>query len=168
MLQDLPRQCDLGVKKNSQGAQHYWRGYKLHLDVIDGDIPISAILTSASMHDSQVAIPLMQMTAQRVTSLYELMDAAYDAQGIRDYACGLGHVPIIEPKQRGDWKPLDEAQRRRFAERSASERVNGRLKDCFGGRTVRVRGATKVMCHLMFGVIIVAALGTRLVRISIR
>ena len=35
-------------------------------------------------------------------------------------------------------------------------------------RTVRVRGATKVMCHLMFGVIIVAALGTRLVRISIR
>jgi hypothetical protein len=28
-------------------------GYKLHLDVADGDIPISAVLTSASLHDSQ-------------------------------------------------------------------------------------------------------------------
>jgi hypothetical protein len=30
----------------------YWRGYKLHLSTIDGDIPVSAILTSASTHDS--------------------------------------------------------------------------------------------------------------------
>jgi hypothetical protein len=33
------------------------------------------------------------------------------------------------------------------------ERVNARLKDEFGGRTVRVRGAAKVMAHLMFGVL---------------
>ncbi|HBC86462.1 MAG TPA: hypothetical protein DCZ94_05865 [Lentisphaeria bacterium] len=33
-----------------------WRGYKLHIDTMDGDIPISAHLTSASVHDSQVAI----------------------------------------------------------------------------------------------------------------
>jgi hypothetical protein len=158
-LADLPKGCDCGCKIGSKGQPEYWRGYKLHLDVIDGDIPVSAILTSASTHDSQVAIPLMQMTAQRLTSLYTLMDAAYDAQAIRDYACGLGLVPIIEPKKRGDWIPLDEAQRRRFGERSASERVNARLKDCFGGRNVRVRGAAKVMCHLMFGVIAVAALG---------
>jgi hypothetical protein len=36
--------------------------------------------------------------------------------------------------------------------------VNGRLKDEFGGRTVRVRGAIKVMAHLMFGVIVITAL----------
>ena len=64
-----------------------------------------------------------------------------------------------EPVQRGDWIPLDPAQRRRFAERSASERVNARLKDHFGGRTVRVRGAAKVMCHLMFGLVAITALG---------
>jgi hypothetical protein len=34
-----------------------------------------------------------------------------------------------------------------------SERVNARLKDEFGGRTTRVRGATKVMAHLMFGIL---------------
>jgi hypothetical protein len=33
------------------------------------------------------------------------------------------------------------------------ERVNARLKDEFGGRTVCVRGAAKVMAHLMFGVL---------------
>ena len=33
------------------------------------------------------------------------------------------------------------------------ERANARLKDEFGGRNVRVRGAAKVMAHLMFGVL---------------
>ena len=41
----------------------------------------------------------------------------------------------------------------RYNERSAAERVNGRLKDDFGGRHVRVRGHTKISCHLMFGVL---------------
>ncbi len=157
-LADLPRACDCGGKKGSKGHTEYWRGYKLHLDVIDGDIPISAVLTSASLHDSQAAIPLMQMSHQRVRALYELMDAAYDAESIHAYARSLGHVPIIEPVQRGEWTPLDPAQRRRFGQRSASERVNGRLKEFFGGRTVRVRGAAKVMCHLMFGVLAITAL----------
>ena len=33
------------------------------------------------------------------------------------------------------------------------ERVNGRLKDEFGARHIRVRGHGKVLCHLMFGVL---------------
>jgi len=41
----------------------------------------------------------------------------------------------------------------RYRERSTVERVNGRLKDEFGGRVVRVRGHAKVMCHLMFGIL---------------
>ena len=57
MSNDLPTQCDIGVKKNSQGSEHYWCGFKLHLDVADGQLPIGAVLTSASVHDSQVAIP---------------------------------------------------------------------------------------------------------------
>ena len=40
-----------------------------------------------------------------------------------------------------------------YGERSAGERVNGGLKDNHGGRTVRVRGPEKVMCHLMFGIL---------------
>jgi Transposase DDE domain len=45
----------------------------------------------------------------------------------------------------------------RYNERSNVERVNGRLKDEFGGKMVRVRGHAKVMTHLMFGIIALTA-----------
>ena len=63
--------------------------------------------------DAPVAIPLRPRTAERVPSLYDWMDAAYDAQAIPDEARRLGQGPILEPVQRGDWVPLDAAQRRR-------------------------------------------------------
>ena len=168
MLRDLPRQCDMGAKKNTQGNEQYWRGFKLHLDVADGQVPISAVLTSASVHDSQVAIPLMTLTSARVTHLYELMDSAYDAESIHAHSRQLNHVPIIAPHpRRGTKKPsqmqkvfpdkptpqLTWAQQERYKTRTMSERVNARLKDEFGASQIRVRGAAKVMAHLMFGVL---------------
>lgn len=157
-LADLPKQCAVGCKRNSKGHQETWIGYKLHLDTVDGDIPVSAILTSAAIHDSQVAIPLAQMTAQRVTSLYDLMDSAYDAPAIHEFSRRLGHVPIIDPNpRRGVLVPLAPAEQVRFRERSAAERVNSQLQDNYGGRFVRVRGAAKVMTHLMFGIIALTA-----------
>ncbi len=74
MLADLPTACDVGCKKNSKGYKETWTGYKLHIDVACGQIPVSCVLTSASVHDSQVAIPLMTMTSARVSYLYDLMD----------------------------------------------------------------------------------------------
>lgn len=157
MLADLPRHCAVGCKTNSHGRKETWRGYKLHLDVADGQIPISAVLTAANLHDSQVAIPLATMTAQRVTSLYDLMDSAYDSQLIRQYSRSLGHVPIVERLERGSGLvAMEPHEAARYDERTASERVNGRLKDEFGGRQVRVRGALKVMAHLMFGLLALA------------
>ena len=137
-----------------------WIGYKLHLDVIDGDIPISGILTAASLHDSQVAIPLAQMSDERVTSLYDLMDAAYDAKEIHDFSRSLDHVPIIDDnpgrgKQKRQMAPVEKI---RFKERSSAERVNSNLKDNYGGNHVRVRGAKKVACHLMFGLLALTAM----------
>jgi len=161
-LADLPTCCDNGAKQNSKGNLQFWRGYKLHLDVVDGEIPVSAILTSASLQDSQVAIPLAQLTARRVTNLYDLMDAGYDAREIREFSRTLGHVPLIDPSaRRGGGPPLTPAQRQRFKERTTVERVNGDLKDNHGARHVRVRGAVKVLAHLMWGVIVVTAKGLR-------
>lgn len=158
-LADLPKHCAVGCKKNAQGYIETWRGYKLHLDSVDGDIPVSAILTAANVHDSQVAIPLAQMTLQRVTSLYDLMDAAYDAPQIRGCSEQLGHVPIIDANpRRGAVLPMEPARAVRFRQRSAAERVNSNLKDNFGGQHVRVRGAVKVMAHLMFGLLALTAL----------
>ena len=60
MLEDLPKVCDTGVKRNAKGYQESWTGYKLHIDAIDGGIPVSCLLTSASVHDSQAAIPALE------------------------------------------------------------------------------------------------------------
>lgn len=159
MLADLPSVCDCGTKRNSKGHPSYWVGYKLHLDVADGGIPISCILTSASVNDSQVAIPLATMSAPRVDSLYDLMDSAYDVQQIRQKSLDLGHVPIIDGHtRRGGEKPQfapHEAQR--YKERTTVERVFARLKEEFGCRVVRVRGPAKVMTSLLFGIIALTA-----------
>jgi len=158
MLSDLPTVCDRGTKINSKGYKESWNGYKLHLDVGDGQIPITPLLTSASMHDSQAAIPLTAMSSVRVTSLYDLMDSAYDSEGIKEFSRKLGHVPIIDPnRRRGEKRNLDPAEKIRYNERTAVERVFGRLKDEFGGRLIRVRGAAKVMTHLMFGILALTA-----------
>ena len=155
MLQELPSACDKGCKTNSKGSKQWWVGYKLHMDVADGEVPISCILTSASVHDSQVAIPLARMTADRVTSLYDLMDRGYESVHIENYSRCLGHVPIIDRQARAGSAPpmMAPHQRTRFRERTTVERAYSRLKDEFGGRSVRVRGHAKVMAHLMFGVV---------------
>lgn len=43
----------------------------------------------------------------------------------------------------------------RYSQRSSAERVNSNLKDNCGGNHVRVRGAAKVLCHLMFAILVV-------------
>ncbi len=169
MLAGLPTRCSVGTKRNAKGHTESWIGYKLHIDTADGDIPVSCILTSASVHDSQVALPLAAMTAARVTNLYDLMDSAYDAPEIRARSVALGHVPIIDHHTRRGEKTAIETEARaklkagyvlaedvRYNQRSSAERVNGNLKDNRGGNNVRVRGAAKVYCHLMFGIVVVA------------
>lgn len=166
-LDDLPKQCNVGAKKDSKGNTNYWIGYKLHIDSADGGIPISCITTSASLHDSQVAIPLAEETKSKVTSLYSLMDSAYACPQIYIHSDQLGQVAIIDKNTRSkskkevaeneatarrhiNWQPPEVV---RYNERSSAERVNSRLKDEFGGRMVRVRGHAKVSCHLMFGIL---------------
>jgi hypothetical protein len=168
MLAGLSTECAIGVKKSSKGHTQYWRGYKLHLDVADGQIPISAIFTGANVHDSQVAIPLMTMSGQRVTWLYDLMDSAYDADAILQHSASMNHVPIVQshPRRNGKSKSIlpkvsppkrapemTWAQQQRYKERTTIERVHARLKDEFGARHIRVRGAAKVFAHLAFGLV---------------
>lgn len=142
-----------------------WNGYKLHLDFNDCGFPLSAVLTSASVHDSQAAIPLMKLTAGKVISCYDLMDAAYDAAQIWDMSRELGHVPIIDRNPRGkEIVPMAPHEAQRYTERTVAERGNGRLKDELGARYVQVRGPNKVMMHLMFGLL--ALFADRLLRFA--
>jgi hypothetical protein len=158
MLGDIPMQCDRGTKCNAQGYKISWNGYKLHLDTADCGVPIAALLSSASMHDSRAAIPLSLMSAGRVTNLYDLMDAAYCSVALREHSRSLGHVPLIDHNPRkGEKIEFAPAEAVRYHERTVAERSNGRLKDEFGGTIIMVKGATKVMSHLMFGVLALSA-----------
>ena len=172
MLNDLPTACDKGAKKDSKGNVMYWTGYKLHLDTIDGGIPVSALVTSASLNDSQVAIPLATITGARIINCYDLMDAAYDVPTIIEHSQSLGHVPLIDknPRRNKELKKTLEAENLArktlnlvlpetllYNTRSTAERANSRLKDEFGACKIRVRGHIKVACHLLFGVLTLAA-----------
>jgi hypothetical protein len=157
-LGELSRACDWGTKTNSKGKKHSWKGYKTHISWADDNIPLVAVTTGASVSDCLVAIPLMRTLAeQKVTVLYDLMDAAYDAEDIAKASRDLGHVPIIDPNPAHKREPLDPAQVERYKQRTTAERGNSRLKDQFGGRHVRVRGNAKVHMHIMFGLIVLFA-----------
>jgi hypothetical protein len=158
MMADIPTACDRGTKCNAQGYKVSWNGYKLHLDTADCGVPVSALLSSASMHDSRAAIPLSLISAARVTSLYDVMDAAYCSRELHEHCRSLGHVPLIDHNPRGGEKEeFEPADAIRYNERTVAERSNARLKDEFGGNTLRVKGGTKVMGHLMFGILALSA-----------
>ena len=114
------------------------------------------------------------MTAQRITYLYECMDSTYDAAQIHDHSKKHGRVSIIDtnPRKNKDLKETLARERKaadrtgfihptdlRYGERTVVERVNGRLKNEFGVRHLRVRhlrvrGHKKVYAHLMFGIVV--------------
>ena len=159
-LLELPTACNVGCKTNSQGNKDYWIGYKLHVRVDEAGLPLAAVTTAASVHDSQVAIPLMKLSDRRCRTLYELMDRAYDAAPLRRAAELAGHVPIIDYiRRRGQDRATELAPDRaeHYQGRTVVERFNARLKDEFGGDLVRVRGHRKVHAHLMCGVLVIFA-----------
>lgn len=137
----------------------------------EGWFPLSCILTSASTHDTQTAIPLSKMSSERSEICYELMDSAYDSKVIRDYISNKGRKPLISPRiwngKRGEqtkrelkarknlnWKS---AQAKRLSYRMAHERPFSRLQDHFSGMNVWVRGYDKVKCHVLLSILCLAA-----------
>jgi transposase len=159
-LKELNADCAWGCKKNSQGNVSFWKGYKLHLDVTDMGIPVTAIVTGANVHDFQVAIPMEKLTERKVTFLYSVMDSAYDAQSVKTYIGGKGRVPLIDPnKRRGsEQMTFTPAQKERFKIRTTVERANAHLKDWLIPAQIFVRGVKKISFQLLCGVLCLAAL----------
>lgn len=172
MLELVSTECGVGNKQNSKGYKETWIGGKLHISVVDGDIPIVSFYSGANVHDSSVALPLMQATSNRVNYLYDLQDAGYDADIIREFSSRLGHRPIIDinPKNSKVLKgkiELKKQEKEKFKllnlqhsldayhynQRSMVERVNKYLKDDFGCKTIYYQGAIKVASVLAFGIL---------------
>ena len=172
MLSLVSTNCGVGIKQNSKGNREVWIGGSLHISVVDGDIPITAFYSGANVHDSSVSLPLMQETSKRVNYLYDLQDAGYDADIIREFSTKLGHRPIIDinPKNSKELKAKIElmehenktfkylnqhlnCDEKHYNQRSMVERVNKLLKDDFGCNKIYYQGATKVASVLAFGIL---------------
>lgn len=161
-LAELPQTCDHGCKIGPKGYMQHWRGFKIHAHVGDGGIPLGLVTTSASIHDSRVAIPLLRMTASRVgTILYNLMDKGYSGTWIETASNELGQVAIVPPKPltiRGLRPELTPDRKRRYGNRTTVERFFADLKDNHGGNHLFVKGGAKVHAHLMMGVLAIFGL----------
>jgi hypothetical protein len=158
-LSEINTACAWGCKKNSEGHIVTWKGYKLHLDVSDIGFPLTACVTGANVHDSQLAIPMELLTEQKVTHLYSLMDAGYDAKAIERFILSRDRVPIIDLNNRRgqDRPPLDPAKQERYKIRTTVERAYSDLKDNFLPKAIYARGCAKVSCVLMSAVLCLAA-----------
>ncbi len=118
-MAELPVECEWGCKRDSQGKRMQWKGGKIHAAVTRDGVPIAVKYTSASLHDSQVMVPLARQASERVPHLFDLADAAYDAEPIRAACAELGTVAVID------------ANPRRSAE---AQQVPGRTVDGFQGQ----------------------------------
>ena len=86
---------------------------------------------------------------------YESMDAAYDAQIIRDFVAASGHVALIDfnHRSKNDTRSFTALEAERYKARSSAERINSYLKDSFSGTMIRVKGHAKIFTHLMFSLL---------------
>jgi transposase len=172
MLGLVSRDCGVGIKQNAKGNREVWIGGSLHISVVDGDIPITAFYSGANVHDSSVALPLIQETSKRVKYMYDLQDAGYDADIIREFSIKHNHKPIIDinPKNSQNLRDKIELQeheekifkylnqhldldKEHYKQRSMVERVNAYLKDNFGCNKIYYQGDNKVASVLAFGIL---------------
>jgi hypothetical protein len=161
ILNSLSTVCDYGTKKDSKGYKYTWKGYKLHVAVNDYNIPVAAIVTSASVNDTLAAIPLIRTVEDRVDNLYYLMDKGYDATAIRTEINNHGKVGLIDFNHRGnknDTREFMPHEQTRYGNRAFSESLFSHLKMQHLPSYILYRGIDKVKTVLNFALSVIATL----------
>jgi len=83
---DVPIQPNWGIKKNSEGKNTFWFGFKAHLAVgSKSQYILQSLMSSASLNDGKAAIPLLKGIQEQLSSLnirYGTLDAGYDYEAI--------------------------------------------------------------------------------------
>jgi hypothetical protein len=82
LVKEIPLTPAWGVKKNSEGKNVFWYGFKAHLLVdCKSQYILTALLSSGNINDGKMAIPLLKGLAERHPDLsvsHVLADAGYD------------------------------------------------------------------------------------------
>ncbi|MEY9970629.1 transposase [Lysinibacillus sp. RC46] len=85
LWQDAPIEPNWGIKKNSDGKNTFWFGFKGHLAVATkSQYIVGRLMTSANLSDSKAAIPLLKKAENLFPGHFTtaILDAGYDYEPI--------------------------------------------------------------------------------------
>ena len=107
---EIPLTPKWGVKKNSEGKNVYWFGYKGHLAVgTSSQYILQAAFSSGNLNDGKMAIPLLKGIHEHLSlpSLsYHTMDAGYDFEPIYEQVHRMEKRSIIAYNKRNEGEPI--------------------------------------------------------------
>ncbi|MDA8442423.1 MAG: IS1182 family transposase [Peptococcaceae bacterium] len=109
--QQIPQVPHWGIKKNSEGKNVFWYGFKGHLLVdCKSQYILSSLLSSGNVNDGKMAIPLLKALSEvhpYVKPSYVLADAGYDYTPIYKQAQTMGIRALIDYNPRNEKLPED-------------------------------------------------------------
>ena len=85
LWQDIPIEPQWGIKKNSDGKNTFWYGFKGHLAVsTNSQYIVARLMSSGNLSDSKAAIPLLKKVADLLPKHFTtaIFDAGYDYEPI--------------------------------------------------------------------------------------
>ena len=106
---EVPQAPKWGVKKNSEGKNVFWFGYKGHLAVgTSSQYILQSIFSSGSLNDGKAAIPLLKGVDElSLPSLqYQTMDAGYDYNPIYEQIHRMGNQSVIAYNKKNEGDPI--------------------------------------------------------------
>src|SRR5690625_2496757 len=106
---EVPQDPKWGVKKNSEGKNVFWFGYKGHLAVgTSSQYILQSLFSSGNLNDGKAAISLLKgIENLSLPSLrYQTMDAGYDYDPIYEQIHRMGHQSVIAYNKRNEGEPL--------------------------------------------------------------
>jgi transposase len=107
---EVPQEPRWGVKKNSEGKNVFWYGYKGHLAVsASSQYIVQSLFSSGNLNDGKVAIPLLKGIDERLSLSflrYQTMDAGYDYEPIYTQVHRMGQQSVIAYNKRRESEPI--------------------------------------------------------------
>jgi transposase len=103
---EIPLEPQWGIKKNSEGKNVFWFGFKGHLLVdCKKQYVLTSLLSSGNINDGKLAIPLLKALVERHPYLnpsHILADAGYDLLPIYQQAQIMGSQALIDYNKRNE------------------------------------------------------------------
>lgn len=106
---EVPQDPKWGVKKNAEGKNVFWYGYKGHLAVgTSSQYILQSLFSSGSMNDGKAAIPLLKGVDKLCLSSlrYQTMDAGYDYDAIYEQIHRMGQQSVIAYNKKNEREPI--------------------------------------------------------------